>query len=100
MDPVILERGRDYLLRGRIPYLMTAFPEEIKDLFQMHIEKSASQSSTRKDYQNVCRIIRMLHQVGGKVEAVKTVYSLLGKYPSKPAFREELMNVKRILSVD
>jgi hypothetical protein len=75
------------------PQLMRQFPTEVKELFQAHIQETAGRSSTRKHYQDVCRIIRMLQQAGGKAEAMETARMLLAKYPKKPAFREELMKL-------
>jgi hypothetical protein len=74
-------------------HLNRHFPLEVKELFHIHIEAQAEQSTTRKQYENVCRIIRMLRQSGGKEEAMQIVRMLLAKYPKKPAFRDELMKL-------
>ncbi|MFC4770146.1 SWIM zinc finger family protein [Effusibacillus consociatus] len=74
-------------------YLVERFPDEIKRLFQIHIENTANRSSTRKHYQDVCRIIRMLQRARGEAEAEQSVRMLLAKYPRKPAFREKLMKL-------
>lgn len=74
-------------------HLIQPYPSEVTELFQTHIEAEADRSSTRKHYGNVCRIIRMLQQVGGKEAALQMVSKLLSKYPKKPAFREELMKL-------
>jgi uncharacterized Zn finger protein len=72
-------------------YLLEPFPKETKELFQIHIENKAHQSNTRKQYQDVCRIIRMLQRAGGRTEAEQSIRTLLAKYPRKPALKEELI---------
>nr|WP_275984089.1 SWIM zinc finger family protein [Paenibacillus hamazuiensis] len=42
------------------PHLNPHFPDEVKKLFHIHIEGQAAQSTTRKHYADVCRIILML----------------------------------------
>ena len=73
--------------------LRQQFPMEVKELFLIHIEAEADRSTTRKHYENVCRIIRMLQQVGGREEALQIARLLLAKYPKKPAFQDELMKL-------
>ena len=66
---------------------------EVKELFHIHIEAKADRSTTRKHYENVCRIIFLLQQAGGKEEALQITRLLLAKYPKKPAFRDDLMKL-------
>jgi hypothetical protein len=75
-------------------YLKEQFPEQVKDLLRAYIVEKADQSSTRKQYWNVCRIIRLLEKVGGKEEAVDIAHVLFAKYLNRPAFRDELMKLK------
>lgn len=74
-------------------YLKEQFPVEVKELFRAHIAARANQSSTRKHYQDVCRILRLLQKAGGKEEAVQIADMLLAKYRNKPAFRDELLQL-------
>lgn len=74
-------------------HLIGEFRAEVIGLFQVHIESTATHASARTHYQNVCGIIRMLQQAGGREEALQITRLLLDKYPRKPAFREELMKV-------
>lgn len=74
-------------------HLHRHFPMEVKELFLNHIEAEADRSTTRKDYENVCRIIMLLQQIGGKEEALQIARLILAKYPKKPAFRDELMKL-------
>ncbi|MEW9674263.1 hypothetical protein ABLT31_36490 [Ammoniphilus sp. 3BR4] len=80
--------------------LVKEFPKETKELFQIHIENTANQSSTRRDYQNVCRIIQMLNRAGGQAEADQAIRLLLAKYPRRPAFREELLKLENSFRVN
>ncbi|WP_180316662.1 SWIM zinc finger family protein [Shouchella shacheensis] len=75
------------------PLLKESFPEEVKELFLIHIENQADHSTDRKQYADVCKIIRKLKQIGGQEEARQIVQKLLAKFPRKPAFRDELMKV-------
>lgn len=75
------------------PYLKDRFPEQVKELFRAHIVAKAEQSSTRKQYWNVCRILRILQKVSGMEPAVEIVNMLLAKYPKRSAFRDELMKL-------
>jgi len=73
--------------------LIQQYLPEVKDLFQIHIEAVADRANTRKHYQDVCRIIQMFGQAGGKVEATQMIRLLKNKYPRKPAFLDELMSI-------
>ncbi|MBP1994130.1 SWIM zinc finger family protein [Paenibacillus eucommiae] len=75
-------------------YLNRDFPMDVKELFNIHIETEADRSTSRKHYENVCRIILLLQQAGGKEEAFLITQQLLAKYPRRPAFRDELMKLK------
>lgn len=76
------------------PYLLSQFSEAVKELFIEYILKQAELSNTRKQYQNVCRILKISERVNGKEEAIKMVNTLLTKYPNRPAFRDELLKIK------
>lgn len=75
--------------------LMPGFRPAVIRLFEAHIKGTASRSTTRRAYQNVCRIIRMLQQAGGEPESSQMARMLLGTYTNKPAFREELGRIIR-----
>lgn len=74
-------------------HLIEPFRPDVIQLFQVHIEQAAARSTTRTQYQNVCRIIRQLQEAGGREEAVAIAHTLLNKYSNKPAFRDELSRV-------
>lgn len=75
--------------------LMPEFRPAVIRLFQAHIQATAVHSTTRKAYQNVCRIIRMPQQAGAELEASQITGMLLNTYTNKPAFREELGRIMR-----
>ena len=75
--------------------LMPRFRPAVIRLFEAHIQETAGQSTTRRAYQNVCRLIQMLQQAGGEPEASQIAATLLTRYTNKPAFREELKRVIR-----
>jgi hypothetical protein len=74
-------------------HLNQHFPMEVKELFQIHIEAEADRATTRKYYENVCRIILLLQKAGGKEEAQQVARLLLAKYPKRSAFRDELLKL-------
>jgi len=74
-------------------HLAKSHREELIPIFQQRIAGKAARASNRRDYQDVCRIIRMLREVGGREAVEQTVKQLLVQYPNKPAFRDELGRV-------
>ncbi|MBD2864621.1 SWIM zinc finger family protein [Paenibacillus oceani] len=74
-------------------YLHKVFPGEVAELFHSYIVALAEQSTNRKEYKNVCRVIRMLQQAAGSEAAQNMTKLLLETYPNRPAFREELLNL-------
>ncbi|WP_289137784.1 SWIM zinc finger domain-containing protein [uncultured Brevibacillus sp.] len=87
-------RKRPSMIVDFYPYLNEQFSEQVKELFREYILEQATQSSTRKHYQNICRILRILQKAGGNEESKHIVNTLLAKYPNKSAFRDELMKLQ------
>lgn len=87
-------RKAPYRIESFYEQLLPHYPEEVKALFVAYIEFRADQSRDRRDYADVCRIIRMLQQVGGQKEAFTVTQKLLTKFPRRPAFREELGKIR------
>jgi len=71
-------------------HLAKSHREELIPIFQQRIAGKAARASNRRDYQDVCRIIRMLREVGEREAVEQTVKQLLAHYSNKPAFRDEL----------
>jgi hypothetical protein len=74
-------------------YLATAFPNEVYELFNLHIEFLASKASSRKDYQNVTNVIRTFKKAGKDAPTQEIVRKLLDLYARKPAFQDELSKI-------
>lgn len=77
-------------------YLLPDFKDEVYRIFSRYIEQAAAGSNSRKDYQEVCGIIRTLKKAGGHELAREIVQLLLHKYPRRPAFRDELTKLIRV----
>jgi len=74
-------------------YLIPEFKEQVYMIFMQYIEQTASRSNSRKDYQEVCGIIRDLKKAGGKQQVLEIKQRLFAKYSNRPAFRDELSKV-------
>ncbi|MFS0781190.1 SWIM zinc finger family protein [Bacillus sp. 1P06AnD] len=82
------------LIENTYPYLIDRFPEEVEELFFRHIEESAEKASNRKQYYMVCRHINRLREVCNDALAERVIDHLHAKYHMKPAFLDELSNVR------
>lgn len=78
------------------PYLLKQFLGEVTELFHTYIVTLAERSTSRKEYKNVCRVIGILQKAAGKEESQNMTKLLLAKYPKRPAFREELLNLGKL----
>ena len=74
-------------------HLVPDYKEEVYAVFSHYIEQKAAVASNRKNYQEVCHIIRLLKKAGGHEQAREIIQLLLNKYPKKPAFRDELLKI-------
>ena len=52
-------------------YLIPEFKEEVYALFVQYIEQTAARASNRRDYREVCAIIRNLKKAGGEEQALE-----------------------------
>ncbi len=73
--------------------LVADYREEVYAMFSRLIEKKASTAGNGKDYQEVCHIIRLLKTAGGHDQAGQAIQKLIGKYPQKAAFKDELLKI-------
>ncbi|MBB6694694.1 hypothetical protein H7B90_25175 [Cohnella xylanilytica] len=97
---LVEEKEHDKLLEyveispGRIvPYykeLVGPYPEETYRLFERHIEAEAADASNRKQYKQVCKIVKELLKAGGRETAERIVSGLRRTYSKRPAMLEEL----------
>ncbi|WP_019419808.1 SWIM zinc finger family protein [Paenibacillus sp. OSY-SE] len=72
------------------PLLIEHYPKDVIHIFQKYIEWKAANSSSRKQYQGVCQVLKRFKKAAGPAEAERIVQLLLTQYPNKPAFRDEL----------
>jgi hypothetical protein len=54
----------------------------------------ASRASSRKDYQNVTKVIRTFKKAGKNAPMREIVQKLLVQYSKKPAFQDELSKIR------
>jgi hypothetical protein len=71
-------------------YLIPEYREEVWDIFVTYIQQRAYHANKRRDYQDVCRIIKMLRNAGGEEAARNIIQLLLTQYNKRPAFKDEL----------
>jgi len=74
--------------------LLTKYPEQVYELFKEEILQDAARSSKRSHYKNICSRLRLLVKIGGNRIAADLVKHLTFEYMRRPAFGEELKNVK------
>jgi hypothetical protein len=71
-------------------HLIEQYPEEVYRLFEHQIESSVRGASNRKQYKQVCQIIRELHKAGGRQAAKNITNRLRQRVANRPAFLDEL----------
>lgn len=75
--------------------LFSDFGEEVYAIWTQYILSTAQRASNRRDYQDVCSLIKVLIEDGGTIQASLLISQLLSAYPRKTAFREELRKIAR-----
>ncbi len=86
-------KGRPSAVEDFYKQLIPEFKEEVYTLFLQYIEQTAMRARNRKDYQQVCTIIRTLKKAGGKEQALEIKQKLFTRYANRPAFKDELSRV-------
>ncbi|MEF3306243.1 SWIM zinc finger family protein [Paenibacillus sp. GYB003] len=86
-------KERPFEVEQYYSHLVKEYRDEVLAIFRTVIERQASHASNRKQYQDVCRVIRLVRKIGGTDSAQAIVGKLLALYPNKPAFRDELKQV-------
>ncbi len=87
-------QDRPSTLERYYQHLLPMYKEEVYTLFVRYIEQNAAAASNRKDYRQVCAIIRKLKKAGGAEEAADIKEKLYLKYANRPAFRDELTKIR------
>lgn len=78
-------------------YLSKLLPQYEKEAllhFRTHVEEQASYASNRKQYQQVCRILKRYKKVAGEEASSNIIQKLKMLNANKPAFLDELGKVK------
>ena len=71
-------------------YLTNDFKEDVIALYEVYIDQLAEQSSNRKQYQDLCAIIRRYGKIGGQNRVRAIAENLMQKYTRRSAMRAEL----------
>lgn len=66
------------------------YPEEVDQIYRRNIFAAAENSSKRKDYQQVCNMLKRYQKVFGKTSQHEMILQLKEQYIRKPAFWDEL----------
>ncbi|GIO41401.1 SWIM zinc finger family protein [Paenibacillus apis] len=74
-------------------HLIGQYPSEVYELFEDHIESTMAYASNRKQYKQVCQIIRKLLGAGGRQQGERIMGSLRQRYANRPAFLDELNRI-------
>ena len=92
LKPRILAYCRQHprSLTSLYPHLLPDYEDEVAELFEGLIPSIAERASNRREYQEVCAIIKHYATACGKEAAAKVASYLLSKYPRRPAFVDEL----------
>ncbi|MEH7010157.1 SWIM zinc finger family protein [Neobacillus niacini] len=82
------------LITDLYPYLMDSHLEEANNLFIKYIEQSAEQTSDRRGYKSVCKLIKTYKKAFGTIHSHKLIGELKQKYQKRPAFLDELGKIR------
>jgi hypothetical protein len=66
----------------------------VNQLFIHFIEESAKDSSNRKEYKEVCKLIKTYKKACGTIHSHKLIGELKQKHPRRPAFLDELGKIR------
>lgn len=94
--PLLLAYAKKHVheIVGLHSHLLPEFKPEVADMLRQHILRIAESSSNRKEYQQVCEVLKVLRKVRGSKETVELRDELLRLYHKRPAFADELRKVR------
>lgn len=75
--------------------LLPRFKDQVIKIYEEFIKLVASESSNRKQYKNVCRIINKYKRIAGNENKTVIVDELSSLYKRRPAFLDELSKIKK-----
>ncbi|MDQ0216768.1 hypothetical protein J2S13_003252 [Oikeobacillus pervagus] len=76
------------------PYLIESHFEDVRKLFVQSIKSQADQSSNRKEYRRVCKLIKLFKKVCGDEPSQVIIDELKQTNKRRPAFVDELGKIK------
>ncbi|MCA1318497.1 hypothetical protein LC085_01140 [Bacillus tianshenii] len=83
-----------YYLEQYAPMLLDDYLDEVTQSYQIFIRKVSGDSSNRKQYKEVCKVLKNFKKIAGKDIQRKMIEELKDKYIRRPAFLDELGKLK------
>ncbi|RXZ79439.1 hypothetical protein EBB07_22950 [Paenibacillaceae bacterium] len=74
--------------------LSASYREEVERIYINHISNEASSSSNRKEYQQVCAMLKRYKEIAGQASQTEIILQLETDYNRRPAFLDELEKIK------
>lgn len=74
-------------------YLAACYSGELVGMYSTGIHSLLQRSSTRKDYQEICRYLRRMKKLGGNDACKDLIRKIQTEYPRRSALMEELSKV-------
>jgi hypothetical protein len=95
LKPRLLSYCQKYLqtLTQLYEHLLPDYKSEVGEMFKKIIDAQAGRASNRRDYKDVCGVIKHYGTACGKAAAKEIKLTLMEKYPRRPAFIDELNKV-------
>ena len=83
-------RENPMLIERYLKYLLDTHKEEAIRLFEFHVKTIAEEAYERKQYEDVCQVLKRFRKTAGKDAQLDLVEELKVKYNNRPAFLDEL----------
>ena len=83
-------RENPMLIERYLKYLLDTHKEEAIRLFEFHVKTLAEEAYERKQYEDVCQVLKRFRKTAGKDAQLDLVEELKVKYNNRPAFLDEL----------
>lgn len=74
--------------------LWDEYPNEIEKIYTAHIYNTANVASNRKQYKEVCGMLKRFKKIVGKDSQKSLIIQLENKFKKRPAFLDELAKLK------
>jgi len=82
-----------HAIKDLYPYLIDEYFDEVNKLFIKYIELQSEPSGDRKNYRNICSLIKLYKKVCGTSHAQKLIEHLKDEYKRRPTFIDELNKI-------